>query len=78
MDDANDLAAAMALSMESPCAQAVRLLREKNSEQQLEEANSIQVLSTLLGNLAPWHFLGCLIGCFWQLCQFVGESDRRN
>eukprot|EP00435_Cladocopium_sp_Y103_P017077 s2879_g4.t1 len=56
MDDAmenDDLAAAMAMSMEveGPAAKAVRQLREKNSEAQLEEANSIQVLSTLLGNL---------------------------
>ncbi|CAL1165697.1 unnamed protein product [Cladocopium goreaui] len=56
MDDAmedDDLAAAMAMSMEveGPAAKAVRQLREKNSEAQLAEASSIQVLSTLLGNL---------------------------
>ena len=46
------------IPLQGPAAKAVRQLRE-NSEAQLTEANSIQVLSTLLGNLAPqqhWCF----------------------
>lgn len=34
---------------------AVRQLREGNTAQQLAEANSVQVLSTLLGNLVTWN-----------------------
>lgn len=62
--------------VQGPAAKAVRQLREKNSEAQLAEASSIQVLSTLLGNLAPQQHSGLMAQGWWTQVLDMSEKMR--